>query len=196
MGPACSGPTTPPSTARCCARARQGMRLGALSWLLGQLPLWLQWYAEQPWPGTLLLPWNFRKCSNFPRHELPGREEGPRRAGCQNPGGSRRARPREAGTRAALPAPEEQFERRPVLVHLIRQLERSLRAAGLAMVSVSTGPGGRNLPGGGAPPRACATAPGARHRGGRRQPSVLIPDPGEHLASRVVVVGDQVPGGI
>ncbi len=32
-----------------------GIRLGLLGWLIGTAPLWLIWYAEQPWPGTLLL---------------------------------------------------------------------------------------------------------------------------------------------
>jgi hypothetical protein len=33
----------------------QGVKLGIIGWLLGQAPLWLLWYAEQPWPGTLVL---------------------------------------------------------------------------------------------------------------------------------------------
>ena len=35
-------------------RLQQGVRLGLIAWLLGQVPVWLQWYAEQPWPGTLV----------------------------------------------------------------------------------------------------------------------------------------------
>ncbi len=33
----------------------QGLTLGVVGWMLGQLPLWLLWYAEQPWPGTLVV---------------------------------------------------------------------------------------------------------------------------------------------
>jgi hypothetical protein len=33
----------------------QGLKLGLLGWLIGQIPLWLLWYAEQPWPGDLVL---------------------------------------------------------------------------------------------------------------------------------------------
>lgn len=33
----------------------QGAKLGVIGWLIGQAPLWLLWYAEQPWPGTLVL---------------------------------------------------------------------------------------------------------------------------------------------
>ena len=32
----------------------QGLKLGLLGWLVGQAPLWMIWYAEQPWPGSLL----------------------------------------------------------------------------------------------------------------------------------------------
>ena len=35
--------------------AAQGLKLGFLGWLMGQAPLWLIWYAEQPWPGALLV---------------------------------------------------------------------------------------------------------------------------------------------
>jgi hypothetical protein len=31
------------------------MKLGIIGWLIGQAPLWLLWYAEQPWPGTLVV---------------------------------------------------------------------------------------------------------------------------------------------
>ena len=34
---------------------RQGVFLGFLAWLMGQVPLWLIWYAEQPWPGSLVM---------------------------------------------------------------------------------------------------------------------------------------------
>jgi hypothetical protein len=29
--------------------------LGLVSWLMSQVPLWLIWYAQQPWPGSLLV---------------------------------------------------------------------------------------------------------------------------------------------
>lgn len=31
----------------------QGLKIGLLGWLVGQGPLWMVWYAEQPWPGIL-----------------------------------------------------------------------------------------------------------------------------------------------
>ena len=33
----------------------QGVKLGLLGWTAGQAPLWLLWYAEQPWPGQLVV---------------------------------------------------------------------------------------------------------------------------------------------
>jgi hypothetical protein len=33
----------------------QGMKLGVLGWLAGQAPLWLLWFAEQPWPADLVV---------------------------------------------------------------------------------------------------------------------------------------------
>jgi hypothetical protein len=33
----------------------QGLRFGFLVWLLAQAPMYLIWYAEQPWPFTLVL---------------------------------------------------------------------------------------------------------------------------------------------
>jgi hypothetical protein len=33
----------------------QGLTLGLLAWVMGQVPLWLIWYAEQPWPGSLVV---------------------------------------------------------------------------------------------------------------------------------------------
>ncbi|MGQ0649098.1 MAG: hypothetical protein ACT4P7_16200 [Gemmatimonadaceae bacterium] len=33
----------------------QGLTLGLAGWLMGQVPLWLLWYAEQPWPGRLVV---------------------------------------------------------------------------------------------------------------------------------------------
>ena len=35
--------------------ARQGVFLGILAWMMGQVPLWLIWYAEQPWPDSLIV---------------------------------------------------------------------------------------------------------------------------------------------
>jgi hypothetical protein len=35
--------------------ARKGVLLGFLAWIMGQVPLWLIWYAEQPWPGSLVV---------------------------------------------------------------------------------------------------------------------------------------------
>jgi len=33
----------------------RGVKLGVLGWTIGQLPVWLLWYAQQPWPGHLVL---------------------------------------------------------------------------------------------------------------------------------------------
>lgn len=33
----------------------RGLKLGLAGWVVGQIPLWLLWYAEQPWPGTLVV---------------------------------------------------------------------------------------------------------------------------------------------
>ena len=35
--------------------AVQGLKLGVIGWIMGQVPLWLLWYAEQPWPGLLVI---------------------------------------------------------------------------------------------------------------------------------------------
>jgi hypothetical protein len=32
----------------------RGLKLGLIAWLVGQAPLWLIWYAEQPWPDSLV----------------------------------------------------------------------------------------------------------------------------------------------
>jgi hypothetical protein len=37
------------------ARTRQGLTIGVLGWMMGQVPVWLLWYAEQPWPGPLVI---------------------------------------------------------------------------------------------------------------------------------------------
>ena len=33
----------------------RGVKLGLLGWTIGQLPVWLLWYAQQPWPGDLVV---------------------------------------------------------------------------------------------------------------------------------------------
>jgi hypothetical protein len=33
----------------------RGLTLGLVGWCMGQVPLWLIWYAEQPWPGSLVM---------------------------------------------------------------------------------------------------------------------------------------------
>jgi hypothetical protein len=33
---------------------RQGLKFGVMAWLMTQVPQWLTWYAEQPWPGELI----------------------------------------------------------------------------------------------------------------------------------------------
>jgi hypothetical protein len=41
---------------------RRAVRIGVVAWLLGPAPLYLLWFAEQPWPGTLVvkqLAWTF-----------------------------------------------------------------------------------------------------------------------------------------
>jgi hypothetical protein len=37
------------------SRVVQGLKLGFLGWVIGQVPLWLLWFAEQPWPNELVL---------------------------------------------------------------------------------------------------------------------------------------------
>jgi uncharacterized glyoxalase superfamily protein PhnB len=37
------------------SRTVQGLKLGFVGWIMGQAPLWLLWYAEQPWPGVLVV---------------------------------------------------------------------------------------------------------------------------------------------
>jgi hypothetical protein len=32
----------------------RGLKLGLLGWVVGQVPLWLLWFAEQPWPNALV----------------------------------------------------------------------------------------------------------------------------------------------
>ncbi|HLG53824.1 MAG TPA: hypothetical protein VI485_00750 [Vicinamibacterales bacterium] len=35
--------------------AVRGLKIGVVGWMMGQAPLWLLWYAEQPWPGDLVV---------------------------------------------------------------------------------------------------------------------------------------------
>ena len=35
--------------------AARGVALGVIGWGMAQVPLWLIWYAEQPWPGSLVV---------------------------------------------------------------------------------------------------------------------------------------------
>ena len=37
------------------SRVVRGLKLGLLGWIVGQVPLWLLWFAEQPWPGALVV---------------------------------------------------------------------------------------------------------------------------------------------
>jgi len=37
------------------SRFAQGMRIGLVGFAMGQVPLWVLWYAEQPWPGGLVV---------------------------------------------------------------------------------------------------------------------------------------------
>ena len=36
------------------SRLVRGVKLGALGFVMGQAPLWLLWFAEQPWPAGLV----------------------------------------------------------------------------------------------------------------------------------------------
>lgn len=36
-------------------RVPQGLQIGLLGYAMGELPLWLLWYAEQPWPGQVVI---------------------------------------------------------------------------------------------------------------------------------------------
>jgi hypothetical protein len=35
--------------------AVRGVKLGLFGWIIGGAPMWLLWYAEQPWPGDLVI---------------------------------------------------------------------------------------------------------------------------------------------
>jgi hypothetical protein len=36
------------------SRGVQGLKLGLITWVVGRVPLWIQSYAEQPWPGEIV----------------------------------------------------------------------------------------------------------------------------------------------
>jgi hypothetical protein len=33
---------------------KRGVKLGLFGWIIGQAPFWMLWYAEQPWPDSLV----------------------------------------------------------------------------------------------------------------------------------------------
>jgi hypothetical protein len=33
----------------------RALKLGVMAWLIGPAPMWLLWYAEQPWPAAIVL---------------------------------------------------------------------------------------------------------------------------------------------
>jgi hypothetical protein len=37
------------------SRVVRGLKLGLFGWVIGQVPLWLLWFAEQPWPSGLVV---------------------------------------------------------------------------------------------------------------------------------------------
>jgi hypothetical protein len=37
------------------SQTTRGVKLGLLAWTVGQAPLFLLWYAEQPWPDSLIV---------------------------------------------------------------------------------------------------------------------------------------------
>jgi hypothetical protein len=37
------------------SQTMRGLKLGLIAWLVGQAPLYLLWYAEQPWPEDLVV---------------------------------------------------------------------------------------------------------------------------------------------
>ena len=37
------------------SRWSRGLTLGLVAWTMSQVPVWLIWYAQQPWPGVLVL---------------------------------------------------------------------------------------------------------------------------------------------
>jgi hypothetical protein len=43
-------------------RVSQGLRIGIVGFAIGQVPLWLLWYAEQPWPGSLAVKQLVLEC--------------------------------------------------------------------------------------------------------------------------------------
>src|SRR5262249_10921423 len=37
------------------SHAVRGLKLGLIAWFAAEAPLWLTWYAEQPWPDSLVM---------------------------------------------------------------------------------------------------------------------------------------------
>jgi hypothetical protein len=37
------------------SQTARGLKLGLIGWLVGQAPLYMLWYAEQPWPDSLVV---------------------------------------------------------------------------------------------------------------------------------------------
>jgi hypothetical protein len=37
------------------SQVARGLKIGLLGWFVGAAPVWLLWYAEQPWPGSLVV---------------------------------------------------------------------------------------------------------------------------------------------
>lgn len=37
------------------SRWSRGLTLGLVGWAMSQVPVWLLWYAQQPWPGSLVV---------------------------------------------------------------------------------------------------------------------------------------------
>ena len=46
----------------------RGLKLGLVAWLVGQAPLWLTWYAVQPWPDSLVAKQFGLKLIDSPRY--------------------------------------------------------------------------------------------------------------------------------
>ena len=36
-------------------RLGQGLRFGVIAWMMTEVPMWLLWFAEEPWPGGLVI---------------------------------------------------------------------------------------------------------------------------------------------
>jgi hypothetical protein len=46
------------------SRVAGGLKIGLFGWFVGQAPLWTIWYAQQPWPGALLLKQLLLECAS------------------------------------------------------------------------------------------------------------------------------------